>query len=295
MTPNRASLDKLLLEQGVSLVPIVRGTKKPPAGFPLLEHFNGCELTLDELASTWSKYDRAAVCGIGALCVFDFDSSESYQKFWDHKLAVGIQNETLTVKTSRGFQNWFFDSSINLGETKSSIDARPILEAEILVQRHLAQCPGNLHPSGITYELLGTGRIAKRDGALQAALERLRSLGWSGSPYPAPVGSSTLASHLNKEVSEEEISRIVKSLLPLWRPGYRNRLTLALSGFLIKEGVSQQSALLIFERLIEAAGDKGARYSVLGKVRYQYHTKDKHPLSGLSTIVQIRKELGLYD
>ncbi|MGI0081595.1 MAG: hypothetical protein ACRECH_18495, partial [Nitrososphaerales archaeon] len=118
---DRSSLDKLLVKQGISLVPRVGGTKSPPAGFPLIKYYDGKIATLQEISS-WKDTDRAAVCGIHGLVVFDFDSVAFYELFWRLKNVERIAQETLSVRTARGFQNWFFDLSLDLSKLSSTVD-----------------------------------------------------------------------------------------------------------------------------------------------------------------------------
>lgn len=178
MSLARESFDKLLVDQGISLVPRPKGTKVVSAGFPLKEAFRGKVATLKDI-SVWPDIDRAAVCGINGLVVLDFDSEESYRKFWDQKLASSLQDETFTIRTSRGYANWFFDRAVNLSQFPSTINARPTLQLEIFLKNHLAACPGNTHPSGAIYRLLGTGNILRKDGIVRESLERLKgSFNW---------------------------------------------------------------------------------------------------------------------
>lgn len=231
---------------------------------------------LQEIAS-WNDCDRAAICGVNHLLVFDFDSEESYVKFWDKKIASEIHNETFTVKTSRGYQNWFFDVSINQSDYKSAIDVRPLLEMEIFVHHHLASVPGNTHSSGFVYELVGTGKILRKDGILKNVIERLRSLGWTGNEFSIKASSASIAGeHIPTEI---EIKRLSEILAKKWKPGVRNRLILEICGFLIREGWSEGDALKVFEGIIRITSDSHSRTSVIQKVHYQYRTRDKHALA----------------
>jgi hypothetical protein len=174
---DREAFDKIIAAQGVSLVPRPRGTKSVSAGFSLKDAFRGKVASFEDISS-WKDLDRAAVCGINHLIVFDFDSEDAYVRFWDKPLVEKLASETFTVRTSRGFSNWFFDESANLAQYCSTINARPVLDMEIFIKNHLAACPENQHPSGMTYKLLGTFQIAKKSGILNEAIERLKSFGW---------------------------------------------------------------------------------------------------------------------
>jgi hypothetical protein len=273
---SRASWDKLLTIQGVCLLPRPKGTKAVSQGIKLSEYWDGLHIPDLKEISTWSDLDRAAVCGVNGLLVLDFDSIDSYEKFWDK---VPIEEITFTVKTSRGFQNWFFDRSFNASDYKSVIDARPLLDMEIFVSHHLAAVPGNTHPSGFIYEHLKTGKILRKDGSLLAALERLRSLGWTGNEFVAKEttkGNNISPNHVPTEI---EIQRLVALWSQKWRAGIRNRFLLEVCGFLIREGWSEADTLKVFEGIILTTGDLHSRTSVIQKVHYQFRTKDKHPLA----------------
>ena len=177
---DRETLDFLLLNQGISIVPTIPRTKSPIRGFPLLEFFNGKKrATLSDL-DTWLKagYDRAAIVGKCSdnLVVLDFDSHDAIKTFFD-KAVESVAEETFTVKTHRGFSVWVKDTRRS-STSITSLNFRPRLEAELLVSHHLVSCPLNTHPSGSVYEgPLGTDRIREKNGFIQATLERMKFLG----------------------------------------------------------------------------------------------------------------------
>ncbi|HZW56561.1 MAG TPA: primase C-terminal domain-containing protein [Nitrososphaerales archaeon] len=177
---DRELLDYTLLSQGISIVPTVPGTKVPVRGFPLIEFFDGRRrATLSELTE-WLKlgYDRAAIAGrrSAGLTILDFDSEEAFRIFFD-KAPQDVADETFTVKTHRGYSVWVKDLTERLAP--SSMNFRPILEAELLLSHHLVSCPLNTHPSGSLYDgPLGTEVIERKDGFASAVLDRMRSLGY---------------------------------------------------------------------------------------------------------------------
>ena len=179
---DRELLDLLLLNQGISIVPTIPRTKSPIRGFPLLEFFEGRKrATLSDI-STWLKagYDRAAIVGKCSdnLVVLDFDVHDAINIFFD-KTVQSVAEETFTVKTNRGFSVWVKDPTMRTLSI-TSLNFRPTLDAELLVSHHLVSCPLNTHPSGSVYEgPLGTERINKKSGFIQATLERMKTLGYS--------------------------------------------------------------------------------------------------------------------
>ena len=59
-----------------------------------------------------------------------------------------------------------------------------------------------------------------------------------------------------KRLNEQNINRIVKLLVPYWVPSYRNNLELGLLGWMIKRGISQETAREVVRRIAERAGDE---------------------------------------
>lgn len=178
---DRETLDLLLLNQGISIVPTIPRTKSPIQGFPLAEFFEGKNWsTLSDLG-TWLKagYDRAAVVGKCSdnLVVLDFDAEYAIETFFD-KSVQSVGEETFAVKTHRGYSVWVKDASLGASHF-TSLNFRPIMEAELLVSHHLVSCPLNTHPTGSMYEgPLGTNRISEKNGFIQATLERMKSFGY---------------------------------------------------------------------------------------------------------------------
>ncbi len=265
--------DRILLEQGVSLIPRVPGTKEPPAGFRYADRWDGRKLaTLEEMAS-WSVHDRAAVCGVNHLVVFDFDSEVAYYTFWDQKIAHQLFLDTLVVRTARGFQVWFFDYSVDLKKFVNVVDGKPTIAMEIFLQKHLAAVPNNTHPSGKKYELMGSYTIARKDGIFDKAIERLRSLHWVGSVY-SDVGTTPMRiGDLSGRI--DDLDEFSSQMAKFWKPGYRNKLLLALAGYLIRKNISEDAAIELIEVIIQKTGDHAARQSAVSKMHYEYRNRHK--------------------
>lgn len=273
---DRHALDKILVAQHVALVPRPRGTKSVSAGFKLTEAFDGKVATLEEI-SAWKDEDRAAVAGINNLLVFDFDSREAYEQFWGLKeKAADVQNQTFTVKTHRGISNWFFDLSIDISKFQATINVRPVLDLEIFIQKHIAACPGNLHPSGSTYELLGTTQILRKDGILEQAIERLRSLGWRGSPYKSSIIESNSVENweLSKELPDSEINEIARKIAPFYKRGVRHKFIFAVCGLMIREHRSEETAIKVLSAIHDLVDSTAQDRTAM---KSQVHNRYKHP------------------
>ena len=282
--------DRILVEQGISLLPRVDGTKEPPAGFRYSDRWEGKKIANLEETSSWKVHDRAAICGVNHLVVFDFDSMPSYERFWDKRLAQDLPNETLSIRTSRGVQIWFFDFSLELAKLQNVIDAKPTLQMEIFLQKHLAAVPNNTHPSGKKYQLLGSVTIARKDGIVSRAIERLRSLHWVGTIYSDSEITPFKTGNLTEQITDmEEFST---SMAKYWKPGYRNKLILALSGYLIRKNICEDSAVALINAIINKTGDNAARQSAISKIRYQYRNRDRiKRLQGLKSLARVALEV----
>lgn len=291
--------DKILIEQGVSLVPRVTGTKVPPAGFNLTERWDGKKIATLEECQTWKDHDRAAVSGVNSLVVFDADSEIAYETLWGKKTAERLPSETLSVKTSRGIQTWFFDKTLDYSRLKSWIDCRPIIDFEILIQRHLAAVPGNTHPSGAKYELMGTKNIMQKDGVVNAVVERLTSLHWIGSIYSKSLIITGQPSDrvLTESFDEKDLERGIEFLTPFWIASAKShelrfRFMLALSGFFIRRNASENAAVQFVERLTEAANDIHAKRRAPTRMRALYRSSSHiDHVQGLPTLLEVMKEI----
>lgn len=290
MQAGEYDLAHFLVDSGVSLTPRIPVTKKPPRGFPLSEYLNGSKiLTWEELRENWKAENFAAVTGVNHLVGFDFDAVPDYWAFWD-SVGVNLHNETLSVKTSRGIQNWFFDFSSEVSKFKSVINGSPFVKLEIFTKNHLLAVPGNLHPCGHKYELLGTSTILRKDGIVWAGIERLKSLHWIGEIYEPTDDGSFESGDLSQEI--EDFEKSVHLLAQHWKRGYRNRLLIALSGVLIRENISEEAAVKLVRAVIEATSDSEARLNAPAKMRYLYKHREKAKrLQGIPALLSLFKEI----
>jgi hypothetical protein len=300
----RSRIDKILLDQGISLVPRVRGTKSPPTGFLLLEHYNGKIANLDEI-SKWEDLDRAAICGVHNLIVFDFDSLGLYELFWEKKNVDRIAGETFTVKTARGVQNWFFDLSLDASRLPSTINVslpnpedskndKSAWKAEIFIRRHMSACPGNMHPSGITYELVGTSNILRKDGIFDQALQRFHSLHCS-------ISSTEISSYADSQpinpgslgLTDWQMSELTSILAQLWFEGGHHTWIISSAGWLLRLHVQQTQAASFLSTLAAQLGCK-TREHTAGHVSRQifalYKSADKGKrIPGLTSLLELAK------
>ncbi len=282
--------DRILIEQGISLIPRVPGTKEPPAGFHYSDRWDGKRIADLKETESWEVHDRAAVCGVNHLVVFDFDSEDAYYTFWDQKLAHQLFYDTLVVRTRRGFQAWFFDYSCDLSKFVNVIDGKPALDVEIFLQKHLAAIPNNTHPSGRKYELMGSYVIARKDGIVEKGIERLRSLKWIGSPYSSTGTVPMKIGTLNEEI--QDLDEFSSTMAKYWKPGFRNKLLLALAGYMIRKNISEESAVRLIEAIIEKSKDYPAKQSAVSKIRYEYRNRDRiKRFYGVSTLAKVALEI----
>ena len=265
--------DRILIEQGVSLIPRIPGTKEPPKDFHYSDRWDGKIVANLEECASWEVHDRAAVCGVNHLMVLDFDSMESWERFWGPKRSQVLPNDTLCVRTSRGIQMWLFDYSLNLDILKNVIDGNPTIKLEIFLQKHLAAVPNNTHPSGKKYQLLGTTTIARKDGTFEVLIDRLRSLKWIGSIYSEKGTSSLQIGNLSEDITD--FDKAVDFFSPFWKRGHTHKFLLALSGYLIRQNISEDSALKLVNAIIDNVGDKPKKNEALYQVRYNYRNKDR--------------------
>jgi hypothetical protein len=246
---NKKSFIRTLYLQGARFVFRPPGTKSVVAGFDLKSAFEGKVLPSLEELECWDG-DYAAVAGLNGLVGVDSDSAASRIKFWDCRLAQELPNDTVVVQTNRGFCDWFFDPSLNLEIMPTVIDCRPVLDVEIFFHHHLLAVPGNLHPSGSVYRLVGTSRVLVKRGIADVLIERVRSLGVSVGTnssnmcsYPSALAAGIL--RLDAKFAEG----VEKAIEKIWLKGQRYKIQLALAGWFLRLEIAPDQAIEFIMKL----------------------------------------------
>jgi hypothetical protein len=95
----------------------------------------------------------------------------------------------------------------------------------------------------------------------------------------------------NGELTGDQVRRAVAVLVPVWKEGQRNMLTIGLTAWMIKNGYGRESCERLINAVCEAAGDR-ERMSRICNVRWHYRQvlngmKDMRCLSGYRTVERI--------
>lgn len=242
---------------GISIVPIQRLTKEPPAGFRWSE-FTRRIADSSERFSWFQEHDYqiAVIAGLisGNLVPLDFDSETGfeslaslYPKLRDFpRVRTGSGRNHVWIRTPRPVKKY----------VTRAPDGTPL---EIRAGTHYSLCPPSLHPNGTpyTWEIdpvnVGIPIIELEDIGLKSINPSERS-----EAEPIAEGTPLTTDEL------EEISRIVE---PDFTEGKRYNLTLALAGWLAYHNVPETDVQHIVTVLIEGIGHTEYRENLFRAVR----------------------------
>ncbi|MEB3816646.1 MAG: ATP-binding protein, partial [Desulfurococcales archaeon] len=100
-----------------------------------------------------------------------------------------------------------------------------------------------------------------------------------GSIHPSTVTSKDSTRETGRRLSEGEVSKIVQVLAPYWIQGHRDKLELALVGWLWKANIDYDSAERIITRITEEANDeeKDKRLAELRRQWRLFESREKKP------------------
>lgn len=132
---------------GFNIIPLRQRSKEPAVQWA---EFQTRKSTEEELFR-WFKdgeMNLGIVCGSvsGNLAVLDFDTAESYEKFFNGR---PMEEETLVVKTSRGIHVYMKSSKL------VKLFKIPELNLDVKGEGSYVVAPPSIHPSGVPYKFLG--------------------------------------------------------------------------------------------------------------------------------------------
>ncbi len=168
-----------LYEQGLCLIPVQHGGKKPLVDWKEYQHGQPSEEELCSWASRFPQCNWAAVCGsISAnLVIQDFEGYDAFAQFYDPQ---NISRETVIVRTPGGgvHDNWQCLKACPRRTIRLS--QNPPLD--LLGEGGYALVPPS-KVNGKQYTLIGTTKIATVTGDLaEATQKRCAQLGWKTTP-----------------------------------------------------------------------------------------------------------------
>ena len=282
------ALDYLRL--GLSVIPLVWGTKAPPSGLKWKEYQKRLP-TREEIESWFNKdlYNIAIICGSVSqgLLVVDFDNYE-YYKNWCLELPEEwkkILSWTWVAKTGRGTHIYFRYRRVlrTKPKVREGIDIKA--EASFVV------APPSLHPSGVFYEFINGGpgtpvSIYELNDTELNELKRL--LGWE--EERKVVVKTPLEK--GRDLKDEECLRIYTLLSDAYKPGYRDLIILFLTGWLRRANISYDSARRVVELLAKDDEELESRIYVLDRtygIRGNPPTKEE--LKGKSGLLEVLTEV----
>jgi len=282
------ALDYLRL--GLSVIPLVWGTKAPPSGLKWKEYQKRLP-TREEIESWFNKdlYNIAIICGSVSqgLLVVDFDNYE-YYKNWCLELPEEwkkILSWTWVAKTGRGAHIYFRYKRVlrTKPKVREGIDIKA--EASFVV------APPSLHPSGVFYEFINGGpgtpiSIYELNNSEFNELKKL--LGWV--EEKKVVVKTTLERERN--LKDEECLKIYTLLSDAYKPGYRDLIILFLTGWLRRANISYDSARRVVELLAKDDEELESRIYVLDRTYgLRGNPPTKEELKGKSGLLEVLTEV----
>ncbi len=221
-----------------------------------------------------SGYNYGFTCPTGFACFIDADTAT---------IQEALDSFAITFRYASGtpghFQYVYFLEDKQMG-------CVPLVDgAYIKGAKGFTVGPGSVHP--VTKRLYGLEirdvpiAVVKYDALMEVLKPFLKSTGSSGKSYSLPLksASSEIVKHASDEISD------------IWAKAEHRRhdLTLALIGYLEKQGWTEDNIKSLISILVEKTG-KGREH--VAQVHYSYGKTGKEgKTKGLPTIIEIEGEL----
>lgn len=275
---------------GLSVIPVFYGEKKPLVSWQVYQRRRPSESQLHEWFGNRLPRNIGIVCGgvSGNLVVLDFDSLETYQRFFDD--TAKLESETPVVKTSRGLHVWLRTTD----KVRSFVLSD--LALDVIGESKFVLAPPSRHPSGITYEFVNHIRepmivddflqaIKKRCQALEARIPSIQF----AHPTVNQDWTRSFGLKRRRRIAEQDKARVIDAMAPFWTRGRRNQLTMYLSGLFLKRGMAEDDARDIISRICDLASDE-EKTQRLAQVVYHYR-KDPSVWAQMKGISGLREIL----
>jgi len=254
-------------ELGFTVIPVDYQSKKPSVEW---KQFQERKPTHEEIRTWFGDHkclNIGIVCGpvSDSLTILDFDKTDMYHRFFDTST---LESSTPVVRTARGVHVWL--------RSVGAVTSFRILNLglDVISQGKFALAPPSVHPSGAVYEFVGEKREPMLVESVREAIQtRCLELGVE---FPLNLerkqieGSAVGRRRVTKHpLSEEAKNKIVVALLPFWKRGRRNTLTMYLLGTFVKRGILQRDAQDVIQRICENAKDE-EKHERLRQVEWHY-------------------------
>jgi len=255
------------LRNGLSVIPIRYRDKKPA-----IKSWKEYQIRMptEEEIEKWFKdkvINIAIICGkvSGNLMVWDFDDMETYNRFLtylDDDLAQAFKN-TWNVKTGRGVQVYFRYPNVDENSKDKILSHKslryPELGLDIQRNGKYVVAPPSIHPTGRRYEFirltdqiytLTENQLRKLFNIIEKLANERRK------EAEATSDEEGIEIEINKELTEEQIGKIVDLIRPYWKEKRRHDLALFLAGMLFWNGYKKESAIKLIKRICEVVKDE---------------------------------------
>jgi len=252
----------------LSVIPLKPGEKVPIVRW---EKYQQEAPTIDEIRKWFEGANNniAIVCGkvSGNLVVIDFDDTEIYEKFMkeiesDAELKDIIES-TWLVKTGKGYHIYIrvdSDKPVKIGK---------MAKVDIKGEGGYVVAPPSLHPSGKRYEFV---RFSKTTGheiriiseeqynKLLTILEKVTQTKLPSSGKEEKIETKndedSDEARTERELTNNQILEIVKTLEPVYKAGARHGIILYLTGWLYKSRISYKSAETLIKTICDNFKDE---------------------------------------
>jgi len=300
---------RLYEERGWLAIPFIieknglKYSKRPVGKWSRLK--NG-EVSLEEYWQSLSAKEELLVSGIGIIAgevskvtIVDVDAPEKFEEQTGLKVEQ-LLNKTLAAKTISGGYHFYFKyaSDIQTGTYQHlGFDIRNDGALAVIPPSFCMEDPPkevikalglSIDTDGPKYEWINNKELMEFPEELRLILKRKESKKTTKAVITKEVKPNI------RKLSEEEISKLADLLVPIWKQGYRNSLTIYLLGLLYKSGVDKESAEKLIDRITTLANDEEKKYR-LGQVTYQYEfylpRKEYSSIKGWKGITEILEEL----
>ena len=252
----------------LSVIPLKPGEKVPIVRW---EKYQQEAPTIDEIRKWFEGANNniAIVCGkvSGNLVVIDFDDTEIYEKFMkeiesDAELKDIIES-TWLVKTGKGYHIYIrvdSDKPVKIGK---------MAKVDIKGEGGYVVAPPSLHPSGKRYEFVRFSKTTRHEiriiseeqyNKLLTILEKVTQTKLPSSGKEEKIETKndedSDEARTERELTNNQILEIVKTLEPVYKAGARHGIILYLTGWLYKSRISYKSAETLIKTICDNFKDE---------------------------------------
>lgn len=251
---------------------------------------------------SWARHygNIGIIPGKSNLLIFDCDTQDTAQFFENFAQEIGLDLNTLIIKTRRGKHYYYYCTFSSELERKKYANGNIKLDIiagnkyQVVAPYSLLKLNENgeiLNPQAENYILFEYTPINVPERLQEITHEQyekiIEELNRQFKKTQIEIQKTQVKTELQeRELTDEEIEKLIEIIQPYWQEGYRQFFLLYLSGFLRKDlEISEDSVIKLYEYFIP--GDD--RQDIKDRIRaiIKTYEKDSKVVAGKSKLIEI--------